>query len=69
MAIVRCVLKSSSKAKIGKAERMEGTRIACPSDGLLDAEGANDTHYFGSQYFEHFTRDCNEQPPCQEVHG
>lgn len=30
MAIVRCVRKCSSEAKIGKAERMEGTRIASP---------------------------------------
>lgn len=45
MAIVRCVLKSSSEAKIGKAERIEGTRIASPPDGPLDAEGANNTHY------------------------
>lgn len=50
MAIVRYVLKSSSEAKIGKAEHVEGTRIACPPDGLLDIGGANNTHYFLGLY-------------------
>jgi len=69
MAIVRCVVKSSSEGKIGKAERMEGTRIASPPMVPWMQREQTIRTILGSQYFEQFAGDCNEEPHCQKVQG